>query len=108
DRHGDHVRVLARGELDISLLGLLEKTFEDADGCHISVDLTRISSIDMAALHVTLQAAKRTRAFGSSFEVLVAQEGFVWRILQLTETIGPLGAQLVSISQGGALSERYG
>lgn len=103
DTRNGVARVVATGELDMATAPVLKQQLELADGDGIQamiLDLRNLSFVDLAGLHVFVDAHRRAESVGRRF-VLVGANRSTRRLLELTGTgflldgehaVGTLGA----------------
>ena len=87
EEHGDDVRIVVRGEVDMTSGGQLERALLDAEErppATLRLDLTGVEFLDSTGLQLVLDADVRAREAGRRF-VVVAGEGEAARVFALAQ-----------------------
>src|SRR3954451_19171529 len=81
----EHVRVL--GEVDLSVIGLLDSEMrraEATDASTIELDLNELDFLDAAGIRLLLELSRRSRMNGRRLRIRPASSRQVRRVLELT------------------------
>jgi anti-anti-sigma factor len=84
---GDHIRVGVEGEMDLSVVGLIDREVERAeatDATRIELDLEKLEFMDAAGIGLLLELNARSEGNGRRLRITGAGSPQVRRVLDLT------------------------